>query len=1121
MKKIIQLLTILHIFTYCNLIPPVKARSSQFASYLLVALGGVSTSTEGNISTGIITPDGGQLFANDGSFILDIPSGALSETSQITITKDVSPVGNIPEGFSKRTNILKFEPKGLVFKRPARLTISYDQGEMTEAGFEEKSINFYYIKDDSTLEKMKLVSVDYAQNRMIVEVEHFSFGVGLSIQVFLVNSSFITNPVVVLNIANNVIAELSSFASEGYGSVSEYFQAHLSILGPFLNQLVAILGYDPVSLAFPNADFNGNGIPNSEDPYVQSTGPVINLISAGSAFISANLVAVNSTQFVWQSSKSGTFTIRAGATNCSTGIVVASGSVSAGVNNTFGPIYASNVSLGTTSYRVCVVNSGVTGAYVHSLTRDDSNPTVSFNPAGGSFGTVQNVALNCGDSGGAGCLAVAYSTDGTTPAFTSSCSVSAGILYSSPIVTPDTNTTTIRFKSCDGAGNISSLDTQTYTVDSILPTITINSVSPNYVIKASVDADINWKSSRSGNYSVRLGANCISGTLAHGTNVSGEIIADSPMQTVLLADGQFQNGQNNIHFCVNNLINEIGSTSVILTIDGINPSLAVTPESGIYATAQTVASTCSDLNSGCQKLIYTTNGSDPIFDSAGTIVNGNLYTGSLLTPNNASTTYKFQARDIAGNLSSVVAVTYAIGTVPPTSLSYSTSSATYTANVTIPPNNPSITGSGITFTISPDLPIGLTLNPVTGIISGTPTVQQSATHYTITASNVGGLIAATISITVTPPSVPGLGTFSIREISTYHPHEVIPYGTSAALDILNSKFLIVSQHNVNAEKLAIFRCNLDGTNCSYLDISSGQEQNLGQNPTALIDTINSKLLIITISNTYKPSLVRCNLDGSNCVFTDISAEQGDYSAKNSFPLGATIDYANAKLLVVSSNQNNTNKPALFRCNLDGSDCVYRDISAGKGTGSDAKIVIDHLNSKLLVVTSYGLGSRPGLFRCDMDGSNCVFADVSAGAPNTQPGYNPGRNPIPIIDSINSKLLFIARDDWDMKTKVFRCNLDGSSCTFLNLSNLFGVSGSSSAGSVLIDTENSKILVTHGSKPHLFRCNLDLTGCTIKDSSAGYSTLFGTFYSVITPDSKLKLLSLTSIANRAQIVLTSE
>lgn len=1121
MKKNIQLLFIMHIFTYCNIFSPLKSGTSNFAVYLLVALGGVSTATEGNISTGIITPDGGQLIANDGSFILDIPAGALSESTQITITKDASPVGNIPEGFFNRTNILKFEPKGLVFKKPARLTISYDQGELVEAGFEERSINFYYIKDDSILEKMKLVSVDYAQNRMIVEVEHFSFGVGLSIQVFLVNSGIITNPIVVLNIANNVIAELSSFATEGYESVNEYFQTHLTILGPFLNQLVAILGYDPVSLAFPNADFNGNGIPNNEDPYVPSTGPVINLISPGSAYISANPVAMNSTQFVWQSSKTGTFTIRSGATNCSTGIVIASGSVSAGVNNTFGPIYAANISQGTTYYRVCVVNSGVTGAYVFSIIRDDSNPTVSFYPAAGNFGTVQNVALNCGDTGGAGCRAVAYSTDGTTPSFTSSCSILAGILYSSPIITPDTKTTTIRFKSCDSAGNISSLYTQSYTVDSILPTITINSVSPNYVIKASLDADINWTSSRSGIYSVRLGADCISGSLAHGTNVSGEISANTSIQTTLLADGQLQNGQNNIHFCVNNLINEIGSTSVILTIDGINPSLSITPEGGIYTNVQSIIATCSDSHSGCQKIAFTTNGTDPVFDHSGTISNGYLYSGNLVTQNNASTSYKFQARDFAGNLSSVTAITYEIGTVPPSSLSYSTPSATYTANVEIQPNNPSVIGTGITFTISPNLPIGLTLNPLTGVISGTPTVQQNATHYTITASNVGGLIAATISISVTPPSVPGLGTLSIREISTDHPHEVIPYGSSAALDILNSKFLIVSQHSVNAEKLAIFRCNLDGTNCSYLDISSGQEQSLGQNPTALIDTINSKLLIITISNTYKPSLVRCNLDGSNCVLTDISAEQGDYSAMNFFPLGATIDYANAKLLVVSSNQNNTNKPALFRCNLDGSGCVYRDISAGKGGGSDAKIVIDHLNSKLLVVTSYGLGNRPGLFRCDMDGSNCVFADVSAGAPNTQPGYNPGRNPVPILDSINSKLLFIARDDWDMKTKVFRCNLDGSSCTFLNLSNLFGVSGSSSEGSILIDTENSKVLITHGSKPHLFRCNLDLTGCTIKDSSAGYSTLFGTFYSVIAPDSKLKFLSLTSIANRTHIVLTSE
>lgn len=56
----------------------------------------------------------------------------------------------------------------------------------------------------------------------------------------------------------------------------------------------------------------------------------------------------------------------------------------------------------------------------------------------------------------------------------------------------------------------------------------------------------------------------------------------------------------------------------------------------------------------------------------------------------------------------------------------------------------------ISYSVSPALPAGLSLNPQTGVISGTPTTVAPATSYTITATNSGGTSSATISITVNP-----------------------------------------------------------------------------------------------------------------------------------------------------------------------------------------------------------------------------------------------------------------------------------------------------------------------------------------------------------------------------------
>ena len=59
------------------------------------------------------------------------------------------------------------------------------------------------------------------------------------------------------------------------------------------------------------------------------------------------------------------------------------------------------------------------------------------------------------------------------------------------------------------------------------------------------------------------------------------------------------------------------------------------------------------------------------------------------------------------------------------------------------------------YSISPDLPSGLTLNQITGEISGTPTELSTNTTYTITVRNSGGTNTTTITIEVLD-QLPGL-----------------------------------------------------------------------------------------------------------------------------------------------------------------------------------------------------------------------------------------------------------------------------------------------------------------------------------------------------------------------------
>ncbi|TGL39020.1 fibronectin type III domain-containing protein [Leptospira perdikensis] len=186
---------------------------------------------------------------------------------------------------------------------------------------------------------------------------------------------------------------------------------------------------------------------------------------------------------------------------------------------------------------------------------------------------------------------------------------------------------------------------------------------------------------------------------------------------------------------------------------------------------------------------------------------------------------------------------------------------------------------------------------------------------------------------------------------------------TAIVDHVNGKLLVIAGNGYYHYKPYLYRCNLDGTNCSLTDISVGQGPHSGDFPSATLDYINRKLLVVTqnAQNSNKPSLFRCNLDGTSCTFTDISAGQGSNSGNKP---SVKIDYINEKLLIVATNGANNYKPSLFSCNLDGSNCSHTDISAGQGvqSGASPRAILNPINGKIIVVTSNGANSnKPSLF----------------------------------------------------------------------------------------------------------------------------------------------------------------
>jgi hypothetical protein len=330
---------------------------------------------------------------------------------------------------------------------------------------------------------------------------------------------------------------------------------------------------------------------------------------------------------------------------------------------------------------------------------------------------------------------------------------------------------------------------------------------------------------------------------------------------------------------------------------------------------------------------------------------------------------------------------------------------------------------------------------------------------------------------------------------------------AAAYDETNAKILIATDDMSNGNKPALFRCAIDGTGCVVTDISS--DAGTGQANTApsiAIDQVHGKVYVVTTdaSNMGMPSAFICNLDATGCTHTNIAAAYLHLHV--AFSQSVAIDSVNNKLLVVTENEFTGNTLAIFVCDLDGTNCNFRDGTAGAGnsSGRSPSPVIDKLNSKLLIVSEdesfRDAGTavdKPLLTTCALDGSGCVGTDISAGAPN-QSGFNPSA----VIDSASNKLLVVTTDNTGSQGKIrlFRCNLDGSACTTSDISAGQPV-GSGYYPRAILDAANGKLLVvahnTGSQAPGVFRCALNGTACTYFDMSAGGQSTTAGLYPAIT------------------------
>lgn len=101
----------------------------------------------------------------------------------------------------------------------------------------------------------------------------------------------------------------------------------------------------------------------------------------------------------------------------------------------------------------------------------------------------------------------------------------------------------------------------------------------------------------------------------------------------------------------------------------------------------------------------------------------------------------------------------------PSQLSYALATINATVGQVLINDTPTVTGSVAAWTITPTLPAGLSLDPTSGIISGTPTAVSATTGYVITATNASGFTQGTVQITVAALSAPSGLSYSSPTIA--------------------------------------------------------------------------------------------------------------------------------------------------------------------------------------------------------------------------------------------------------------------------------------------------------------------------------------------------------------------
>ncbi|WP_166266793.1 Ig-like domain-containing protein [Marinobacter caseinilyticus] len=281
-------------------------------------------------------------------------------------------------------------------------------------------------------------------------------------------------------------------------------------------------------------------------------------------------------------------------------------------------------------------------AYVWSFqTQDLTAPTTTPSRTSGLFNTELDVTLSCDDGAGSGCANTYYSTDGSEPSIPYSGSIRIG-----------GGVTVLRFYSVDNAGRAEPEVQEVYTVDLTPPEV----VQPTVPLADATDVPRNTDVVVTFSEAIDP-ATINEGSFYLDNGMPGTVSYDEMSYTatldplVRLECGTVYQATLDIGIAdrAGNTLAAPEQFSFAVTSDCVAPQTTGAQAPGYYpGTSLDVMLSCTDATSGCARLVYTTDGSNPALSPVnGTLVEGPS-SGAISLPKGV-TRLRYYAEDLAGN----------------------------------------------------------------------------------------------------------------------------------------------------------------------------------------------------------------------------------------------------------------------------------------------------------------------------------------------------------------------------------------------------------------------------------------------------------------------------------------